>query len=192
MSNLGHPFGKRTIGCSCCPIVQDIEAGGRFPVGLLFLRLLTMGFLSQAGPLGGLHRASPVPFRASYFTPGLHLPGATAQRLVACLYRQRGFPPITSLRLVAHLGVFLLRRLRKVEASCEDGFAVDDHHLVVRKRMVGVNLRWHPLVGQEVGRGVFLIALALIEDDLDLYAAFVSVKQRFGNRRLAPYEGNSP
>src|SRR5262245_13677321 len=29
---------------------------------------LTMPFLSQARPLGGLHRASPLPFRASYFT----------------------------------------------------------------------------------------------------------------------------
>src|SRR5438132_294913 len=31
-------------------------AGGAFPVGLLSLRLLTMYFLSQARPLGGLHR----------------------------------------------------------------------------------------------------------------------------------------
>src|SRR5262249_24765188 len=48
---------------------------------------LTMPFLSQARRLGRLHRASPVPFRASYFTSGLHPPDATAQRLIACLYR---------------------------------------------------------------------------------------------------------
>ena len=81
--------------------MQGIEAGGGFPVGLLSLRLLTMHFLSQARPLGGLHRASPVPFRASYFTPGLHPPDATAQRLTAYWYRQRSFPLIPSPRFVA-------------------------------------------------------------------------------------------
>jgi hypothetical protein len=74
----------------------------RFPVGLLSLRLLTICFLSQAPLLGGLHRASRVPFRGSYFTSGLHPPDATPQRLIACLYRPWGFPPITSLRFVAH------------------------------------------------------------------------------------------
>src|SRR5262249_3850041 len=29
---------------------------------------------------------SPVPFRGSCFTPGLHPPAATPQRLIACLY----------------------------------------------------------------------------------------------------------
>jgi hypothetical protein len=48
--------------------VQGIEAGVRFPVGLSSLRLLAVCFLSQARLLGGLHRASPVPFRGSYFT----------------------------------------------------------------------------------------------------------------------------
>jgi hypothetical protein len=48
--------------------VQGLEAGGVFPVGFSLLRLLAMHFLSQAGHLGGLHRASPVPFRGSYFT----------------------------------------------------------------------------------------------------------------------------
>jgi hypothetical protein len=49
-----------------------------------------------------LHRASRVPFRGSCFTSGLHPPDATPQGLNACLYRRRGFPPITSLRFVAH------------------------------------------------------------------------------------------
>jgi hypothetical protein len=48
--------------------VQGVEAGGRFPVGLLSIRLLTICILSQAPHLGGLHRASRVPFRGSYFT----------------------------------------------------------------------------------------------------------------------------
>jgi hypothetical protein len=68
-------FGTRsTIRRGRCPIVQGIEAGEGFPVGLLFLCLLTMCILSQAGRLGGLHRASPVPFRGSFFTVGLHPP----------------------------------------------------------------------------------------------------------------------
>jgi hypothetical protein len=77
-------------------------AGGSFPVGLLSLRLLTIGVLSQAWHLGGLHRASPVPFRASYFTPRVHPLDATAQRLIACLYRRRRFSLIPSPRFVAH------------------------------------------------------------------------------------------
>ena len=73
---------------------------------------LTMLPLSQAWPLGGLHRASPVPFRGSYFTPGLHPPDATPQRLIAYLYRQWSFPLIPSLRFVAHPRPLLLHRGR--------------------------------------------------------------------------------
>jgi hypothetical protein len=61
-----------------------------------------MLFLSQAWRLGGLHRASPVPFRASYFTSALHPADATAQRLISYLYRRWDFPSIPSTRLVAH------------------------------------------------------------------------------------------
>src|SRR5262245_7783967 len=71
------------------------------------LCVLTVLSLSQAWPLGGLHRAAPVPFRVSSFTPGQHRPGATTQRLVVCLYRQQDFPSITFLRFVAHILVML-------------------------------------------------------------------------------------
>ena len=64
--------------------------------------------LSQARHLGGLHRASPVPFRGSYFTSGLHPPDATPQRLIACLYRLWRFPLISSPRFVAHSMTSLL------------------------------------------------------------------------------------
>jgi hypothetical protein len=57
-----------TIGCGRCPIRQGLEAGVPFPVGLSPLRLLTMGLFSQAPHLGGLPRASRVPFRGSSFT----------------------------------------------------------------------------------------------------------------------------
>jgi hypothetical protein len=82
------------IGCSRCPVsiwiaspdyARYYVAGVSFPVGLLSLRLLTICVLSQAGRLGGLHHASPVPFRASFFT--LHSImqryGPTAHRLPA-------------------------------------------------------------------------------------------------------------
>jgi hypothetical protein len=49
--------------------------------------------------------------------------------------------------------------------------------------MIGINLRRRALLGQEVGRGVLFGALALIEDHLHLYAAFVGIEQRFGDRR---------
>jgi hypothetical protein len=69
---------------------------------------LTMLSLSQAWHLGGLHRAAPVPFRASYFTPALHPAGATAQRLIAYLYRRGDFSSIPLTRLVAHVDFNLL------------------------------------------------------------------------------------
>jgi hypothetical protein len=72
-----------------------------------------MLFLSQAWRLGGLHLASPVPFRASYFTPALHPAGATAQRLIAYLYRRRDFPSIPSPRFVAHKPLRVLQAVRK-------------------------------------------------------------------------------
>jgi hypothetical protein len=98
----------RRPGSSTSRYARYNVAGGLFPVGLSSLRLLTMYFLSQARPLGGLHRASPVPFRASYFTSGLHPPDATAQRLTAYWYRQRSFPLIPSPRFVAHFHDSLL------------------------------------------------------------------------------------
>jgi hypothetical protein len=109
------------LGCGRCPVDLVIDAryarynvaGVRFPVGLSSLRLLTVHVLSQAWLLSGLHRASPVPFRGSYFTSGLHPPDATPQRLIACLYRRWGFPPITSLCFVAHNSNRTSRKLQK-------------------------------------------------------------------------------
>src|SRR5438067_9689045 len=68
----------------------------------LVLFELTMLSLSQARRLGGLLRASPIPFRGSYFTSSLHPLDATPQRLTAYLYRLWSFPLIPSTRLVAH------------------------------------------------------------------------------------------
>ena len=49
---------------------------------------LALSPLRQAWRLGGLHRASPVPFRGSCFTTGLHPPAATPQRRIACLSKR--------------------------------------------------------------------------------------------------------
>jgi plasmid stability protein len=78
-----------------------------------------MCFLSQAPHLGGLHRTSRVPFRGSFFTASLHPLAATPQRLNACLYRRRGFPPITSLRFVAHrdLDALVVEKLKARAAA---------------------------------------------------------------------------
>ena len=108
---------KTTIQCGRCPVSPWLArpgsasyyvAGEAFPVGLLSLRLLTMRLLSQARRLGGLHRASPVPFRASYFTSEVPPSDTTAQRLTAYWYRWRSFPLIPSPRFVAHLHRALL------------------------------------------------------------------------------------
>jgi hypothetical protein len=74
------------------------------------------------------------------------------------------------------LGVLVLRRLREVEAAGEDRLAIDDDHLVMGNRVVGVDHGRHPLVGQEVRRGIFLRALTLIEDDLHLDATLMGVQ----------------
>jgi hypothetical protein len=106
-SSLGN---HSTLGGGRCPVdlvrharyARYNVAGGDFPVGLSSLPLRTMYFLSQAQPLGGLHRASPVPFRGSYCTPRVPPLDATPQRLTACWYRPGSFPLIPSPRFVAH------------------------------------------------------------------------------------------
>jgi hypothetical protein len=70
-----------------------------------------MHSLSQAPRLGGLHRASRVPFRGSYFTSRVHPLDATPQRLIACWYRRWRFPLISSPRFVAHCMIALLHAL---------------------------------------------------------------------------------
>jgi hypothetical protein len=64
------------------------------------------------------------------------------------------------------LRIFLLGGFREIETPRDEGLAVDDDDLVMGNGMLGINLRGYALVGQEIGRGVFFGALALIEDDL--------------------------
>jgi hypothetical protein len=59
---------------------------------------LAMLPLSQASPLGGLHRASRVPFRVSCFTSDEHPSDATTQRLIVCLYRRWSYRPVKVIR----------------------------------------------------------------------------------------------
>ena len=81
------------------------------------------------------------------------------------------------------LRVLLLRRLGEVEAPGEHRLAVDDHHLVVRNGVVGIDHGRHALIGEEVGGGVLLTTLALVQDDLHLHATRVGIEQRL---RSAP------
>jgi hypothetical protein len=74
------------------------------------------------------HRASPVLFRGSSFTSGLHPPGATPQGLNACLYRHWGFPPISSMRFVAHSASFPTE-VKDVVARFAQGRAVAAAHV---------------------------------------------------------------
>jgi hypothetical protein len=84
--------------------LQDMTWQGHpFPQVFRRVVLLTMHSLSQARRLGGLQRASPVPFRASCFTSSVHPPDATAQWLTVCLYRRWRYPLIPWPRFVAHL-----------------------------------------------------------------------------------------
>jgi hypothetical protein len=46
----------------------------------------------------------------------------------------------------------------------------------------GVDQRRYALIGQEVGRGILLCALALVEDDLHLDPALVGIEQGLGDR----------
>jgi hypothetical protein len=59
-------------------------------------------------------------FQGQLFHGQLASTAATPQRLIACLYRRRRFPPITSLRFVAH----------EVKVPSDDQIAVDAHDLV--------------------------------------------------------------
>jgi len=130
-----HAFGAKIHSCSASAVwgFQDPFRQGRLPVnpvsspcrqrhelcrvlrggGTITRRSKSAWFglalpsLRQAWLLDGLHRISPVPFRGSYFTAGLHPPVATPQRRMPCLYRSWGFRcptawPIARPRFVAH------------------------------------------------------------------------------------------
>ena len=75
-----------------CRTAEQLTSTGTAPwVLLCSLReheFLTVLPLRQAGLLGGLHRAAPVPFRGSSFTAGEHPPAATPQGRIACLYKR--------------------------------------------------------------------------------------------------------
>ena len=74
------------------------------------------------------------------------------------------------------LGVFLLGGFGEVKAASHDQFTIDDDHLMVRNRVVGVDQSRHPLIRQEIGRRILLRALTLVQDDLHLDTAFVGVQ----------------
>ena len=77
------------------------------------------------------------------------------------------------------LGILLLGCLGEVEAPRPDGVPVDDHHLVMRNGVAGIDLRRHPLVGQEIRRRVCVPAAALIQDNLHAHARFWASTKAF-------------
>jgi hypothetical protein len=112
-ASLGRPCGHSRCLVSARALISQLcrLLRGR---GIISRRLkpasfeFTMRLLSLAPRLGGLHRASWVPIRASSFTSGVHPPDATAHRLIACLYRLWRFPRIPSVRFVAHTKLDLM------------------------------------------------------------------------------------
>jgi hypothetical protein len=112
-TSLGSPSGLSRCLVSARALISQLcrLLRGR---GIISRRLkpasfeFTMRLLSLAPRLGGLHRASWVPFKASSFTSGVQPPDATAQRLIVCLYRLWRFPRIPSVRFVAHTKLDLM------------------------------------------------------------------------------------
>jgi hypothetical protein len=102
---------------------------------------LAILLLSQPRPLGGLPRASPIAFRVSYFTPTLHLVGATTQRLIArlaqamefsthCIGALRGAP--TSLHLLAATP-------QRLAASLIEAAGVSLHRISAPRGALGIS-----------------------------------------------------
>jgi hypothetical protein len=81
------------------------------------------------------------------------------------------------------LRVPLLGGLREVKTSCDNALPINNHDLVMSNGVGSIDRRRYALIRQEISRRVLVGAVIFIQKDLDLYAAFVSVKQRFGNRR---------
>ena len=93
-----------------CSILRDRgNISRRLKLALFGLTILP---LSQAWPLGN-NCIMPHQYLsgAAISPPALHPPDATPQRLIVYLYRQWGFPPISSLRFVAHVGSSLYEKI---------------------------------------------------------------------------------
>ncbi len=73
------------------------------------------------------------------------------------------------------LGVVVLGPFGEIEGARDDHTRVDYHDVVVGDLMLGVDPGADTRVGEEVGGGVFLGPLALIEDHLDPHAPLVGV-----------------
>jgi len=72
--------------------------------------------------------------------------------------------------------LLLLRGFGEVETPGDNEFAIDNEDLIVRNGVVGIDHDRYTLIGQEVGGGILVTALALVEDDLHLDPALMGVK----------------
>lgn len=78
-------------------------------------------------------------------------------------------------------GVFLLGSFRKVVASGNKNFLINDHNLVMGDGMGRVNIGGNAGIGQKRGRGIFLFALALVQNGFHLDAPLVGCYQGLGD-----------
>ena len=79
------------------------------------------------------------------------------------------------------LGVAGFRCLREIEAAGYDRGPVDHHDLVVGNRVLGVDEGRNARVQHEIRRRILFASLALVQNDLNLDAAFVGIDQGLGD-----------
>src|SRR5262249_10859312 len=79
-------------------------------------------------------------------------------------------------------GVGLLGAFREIEAAGDDRLVIDEHHLVVGNGVGRVDQRGNARVGNEIGPGVLLGLLTLVENDIDGNAAVVSFDESVSDR----------
>jgi hypothetical protein len=87
------------------------------------------------------------------------------------------------------LRVRLLRLFRKVDRAGNDRAVVDDYHLVVGNRVLGVDESWNPRIVEEGCRRILCRSLGTIEDNANLDAPLVGFQEGFGDRGRREREG---
>ena len=81
------------------------------------------------------------------------------------------------------LDVVLLCSLAEVETPRNYGRAIDDHHLAVCDRVLGIDARGDAGIEQKRGGTVLLGLVGLIEHGEDFDTTLVGLDERFGDRR---------
>src|SRR6266498_5018773 len=77
------------------------------------------------------------------------------------------------------LRILVLGGLGIIERAADDDLPIDDDDLIMGNGMLGIDQRGDPRIGQEIGRRVFVGAVALVEDGFYVHAAFFGIHQSF-------------